>query len=156
MISLNKLKHTISVARECRELAKKLRLPKDKQNAAFVMGLLHDIGYEDCGENISEHPEVGYNLIQDYLANADEINNAIRNHGRKLDNIGVMDFILNFSDLTIDNMGNHVTIYERLETLKNKYGEENSHYKHAVSQAHAIMYSTDTTVLKEINLKSDK
>ena len=51
MISENKIKHILGVARRCKEIAKKQGLSEQEQNACYVMGFLHDIGYDnltDC------------------------------------------------------------------------------------------------------------
>ena len=52
-ISERKLKHSLEVARECKNLANQIKKDEAFANAAFVMGFLHDIGYEICGDNIS-------------------------------------------------------------------------------------------------------
>ena len=123
-ISENKLLHIIGVARECERLAKEAGLTEREQTACFVMGFLHDIGYErTTPDNATEHPYIG---------------EAIRAHGHKFENLSIYDRILNQADLTTDFRGNHVTIDERLDSIAFKYGKANKHYITAVKQANTI------------------
>jgi HD superfamily phosphohydrolase YqeK len=137
MISENKLKHMLGVARKCKQLAIEKNLSNAEQNACFIMGLLHDIGYELNGE-ITNHPELSYQMIVDALPYLNEILPAIRHHGRKYEDLDVFDSILNEADLTVDYKGEFVTIKERLLGVCEKHGEDSRHYKHAMLQAQAL------------------
>lgn len=127
----------IGVARKCELLAKEKGLSVAEQNACFVMGLLHDIGYERGGE-ITNHPEESYKMVVGAIQNGHNILPAIRNHGRKYENLTVFDEILNEADLTIDYKGDEVTMVERLEGICEKHGENSEHYKHAKMQIGAL------------------
>lgn len=141
-ISERKLKHSLEVARECKNLA--IQMNKDEAfiNAAFVMGFLHDIGYEICEDNISTHPEKGYKMLQDATKHLSEIMQAIKTHGTKYSELSEFEYILNKADLTVDHVGKHVSIEERLESIKERYGGESVHYKDAIAQAEAVKKTT--------------
>lgn len=138
MITENKMHHIISVARKCKDLAKKYGMSDDMQDACFIMGFLHDIGYENCkGTDIINHPQIGYNMLENYEKYHFEIMHAIRDHGQKYDNLSKFDEILNEADLTIDHIGKPISVEERLESIKFRHnGDE--HYQHAVKQAAAL------------------
>lgn len=136
-ISERKLKHSLGVARMCEKLAKKESVSKTQQDACFVMGFLHDIGYEHAN-TLSEHPEISYEMIHNAILYEQKILSAIRNHGTKYDNLSFFDKILNTADLMIDHEGNTVTIEERLSGIKNRHGEDSIHYQHAKQQADII------------------
>ena len=138
MITENKLKHTIAVARQCEILAKGYGLSESEQNACFAMGFLHDIGYEHCLDTMY-HPEEGYNILRDMLKHSDEVLEAIRNHGKKYEYLSVYDRILNVADLTIDHVGNSVTMEERLESIKERYGADSEQYKDALKQYNVLI-----------------
>lgn len=140
MISENKIKHILNVARRCKEIAKEQGLPESEQNACFIMGFLHDIGYDNLseGEEVENHPERSYEMIQDGLKYIDEISSAIRNHGMKYEDLTVFDKILNTADLQINFYGERVSCEERLKDIASRHGEGTIHYKHAVKQYKAI------------------
>lgn len=140
MISENKIKHILNVARRCKEIAKEQGLPESEQNACFIMGFLHDIGYDNLseGEEVENHPERSYEMIQDGLKYIDEISNAIRNHGMKYKDLTVFDKILNTADLQVNFYGERVSCEERLKDIASRHGEDTIHYKHAVKQYKAI------------------
>lgn len=143
MISEVKLKHIIGVARECREIARQIGLNQDQQDACFVMGFLHDIGYEDCGDDISLHPEKGVDLLLNYKHRELDCLNAIQNHGTKYKDLTVYDYVLNLADLTIDYKGDNVSIEQRLEDIRGRYGADSEHYKYAVQMAKAVRSYTN-------------
>lgn len=138
MISKNKLLHTIGVARECERLAKESGLTEKEQTACFVMGFLHDIGYErTTQDNATEHPYIGADMVTAFLETSDAIE-AIRMHGHKFENLNIYDYILNQADLTTDFEGHRVSTEERLGSIAFKYGKSHSHYKAAAKQAEAL------------------
>ena len=137
MISENKLKHMRAVAEKCEALAKEKGLSIAEQNACFVMGLLHDIGYAHCDET-TNHPEQSYIMLVGAIQNSHNILPAIRYHGRKYENLTVFDEILNLADLTTNYDGNDVTIEERLQSIAEHHGKESEHYQHAIEQAAAL------------------
>lgn len=138
MISKNKLLHMIGVARECECLAKEAGLTEKEQTACFVMGFLHDIGYErTVRDNASDHPHIGVEMITAFIETNDAIE-AIRNHGHKYENLNIYDRILNQADLTTDYAGQLVSVEERLNSIAFAYGKPHRYYKTAAKQAKAV------------------
>lgn len=142
MITEDRIRHMLSVARKCYSLAKETyNLSEDDARTCFVMGLLHDIGYEFCEKN-SEHPEVGYNMLEHltnntYLCN--RINNIIKNHGNiNVKHNSILDKILNTADLSVDAKGNFVSVEERIKDIGNRYGFNSSNYLDAKKMAEMI------------------
>lgn len=137
MISERKLLHTIGVARKCEQLAQEKGLSKEEQDACFVMGFLHDIGYEHCQE-ITEHPKSGAEMINNFLKNKNECVAAIERHGRAYENLSVYDEILNMADMTVNHIGEEVRMQERLLSIASIHGQFSDHYTHAEKQAKAL------------------
>lgn len=138
-ISERKLRNTLSVARECERIAKDKNMSKAEQNACFVMGFLHDIGYEQA-EILEQHPQTGYQMLCDFMQYHYEILHAIRDHGCKYDHLSKFDEILNMANLMVDHEGQMVGITERLKSIKDRHGKESTHYQHAKHQAYALGY----------------
>ena len=146
MISNNKLLHTVGVARQCEAIAKAKGLPADIQKACFVMGFLHDIGYEYVTDDITHHPQQGYDMLNCYQKYEPFIKTAIKNHGRCLTDMTLFDEILNTADLTINYIGEEVSIIERLADIEHRHGIESNHYKHAMQQAEVLpIYKSEYT-----------
>lgn len=129
MISENKLKHMLGVARECRNLARQKNLSEDLCDAMFIMGLLHDVGYED--EEGSMHGSVSEEFIRSFQKYSEDCCNAIFCHGLLFDNWDMFDEILNRADMTISHTGDKITMEERLKGIEERWGSDSVHYKHA-------------------------
>lgn len=141
MISENKLKHSLGVARMCRELATKKGMSKDYCDAMFVMGFLHDIGYEDSPD--TQHPLKSKELIDHFFMYTDEASDAIARHGKKFTNLTNADIILNTADLTISYDGKPIDMEGRLSGIAKRYGAESEHYRNAVHMVDALTQLTD-------------
>ena len=129
MISEDRLKHMIEVARECQNLAMQKGLSKDYCDAMFIMGFLHDVGYEE--DESSAHGGTGENIIRNFEKHIDECCNAIITHGLVCDTWTIFDEILNEADMTISSSGNKITVEERLNDIKNRRGSNSVQYKFA-------------------------
>lgn len=151
MITEDKLKHSLSVAQKCQALATDAELNQEQQNACFVMGFLHDIGYRDVADmsKISEHPDYGYRIIRDFLNYKDNCIDAIDGHG-KYPSSNIWSYILNMADMTIDHTGKEVSIEDRLKSIKERYGEESSQYQNA--QKTAVFLDTHQYLFKRREL----
>lgn len=130
MISENKIKHCLGVARACREIAKQKGYSEDFSDAMFVMGLLHDIGYED--EPNSSHGHKSSEMIKSFEVHLQECCDAIDCHGLVFDNWVIYDEILNLADLTTSHEGNKISVLERLKRIEARWGSSSVHYRHAV------------------------
>ena len=148
MITENKLKHSLQVAVVCRELANSLGLDDEKVNACFVMGFLHDIGYQDC-TNTVDHPSIGKSLIESYIKYAEECTSAIGHHGRVFEGLSVFDVILNYADLSVNSSGSIVTHEERLNNIKQRYGVSSEQYLNAKKELSCVINALDEYKLKD-------
>lgn len=134
-ITEDKLHHILGVARRCYELALEKGYNEDYARRLFLLGWLHDIGYE-FSETPEEHGKVANDMISSYVKNGIY---AVRNHGNaNLDYTGLDLDLLNIADLTVDNKGNKCTVEERLEYIKNKYGENSEQYTGACKLAYDL------------------
>jgi predicted hydrolase (HD superfamily) len=132
-ITDNRIKHMLSVARKCYTLAKeKYEMSEEDARKYFMMGLIHDIGYEFI-EDRQEHPFVGADILESMTVNDwCNITDAIRHHGKCTQyEYTDADYILNEADLTVDSKGKNVSIEDRLEDIKVRYGEKSRQYKDA-------------------------
>ena len=127
-ISENKMRHILSVARQCEIIArKKYMLDETSCKKAFMIGYLHDIGYEFSKTNI-EHPETAYNLLmQTFNLKIPEI----LYHGDANVEQSLFLAILNEADLTVDGFGNVVSVDARLKDIKDRYGDSSEQYINA-------------------------
>ena len=143
-ITENKLHHSISVARECAYLAKEHGMNESQIRAAFLMGLLHDIGYEYLPDDapISEHPAMSVQMIDDMLAYITDIREAIATHGTCTSFPSEFSYILNEADLRTSYDGNTVSIEERLQGIIDHHGADSEHAKHAQQMAELIKNTT--------------
>lgn len=127
-ISDDKLHHILGVARRCYEIAKERGYCEHTAQRLFLIGWLHDIGYE-FSTTFAEHPEISNNMISTLVKGG---NFAVLNHGRVDLDYSDMDLdILNIADLTVDHKGNKCTIEERLKGIEDRFGKDTDSYKNA-------------------------
>ena len=135
MISENKLRHSLGVARICQQYGRDRGLDEEYCDALFVMGFLHDIGYEKSPD--TNHPSVSFDMISSFTKHP-EMLEAIRVHGKKYENLSVVDEILNMADLTVSYNGEPCTVWSRLEGIKEHCGVDSDHYKNAMLIVNAL------------------
>ena len=119
MISDDKLNHIIHVARLMKKYCEDSGFADTFCQEMFTLGMLHDIGYEFMES--PEHNKVGGELLksQNY-----KYFNEIMFHGiPKCEYESLALDILNYADMHIDAKGNFVSFAERIEDIKNRYGE---------------------------------
>ena len=88
--------------------------------------------------NISNHSKISHSMICEFERYKYYITDAIKHHGDKYDNLTIFDEILNTADLTTNYNGEPISIEDRIENIKQLYGEDSMHYKHAKEQADTI------------------
>lgn len=125
-VSKDRALHALSVAKKMKELAEDIR-PGDLEFAQdmFSLGILHDIGYEYSSVQ-TEHSEIGGSLLrrQGY-----KYWQEVYYHGRSDSLYTSLPLkLLNTADLHTDGKGNIVTVQERLNDVKERYGEESFQY----------------------------
>lgn len=127
MITENRWKHILGVARKAKELALKLR-PNDEKYAEdmFLLGLLHDIGYEFTKDNTS-HAAIGGEILKRAGYKHWQ---EVANHGNEMvENMSDELFILNSADMMTGPNGEKFTFAKRLEEIAKRFGKESVPYK---------------------------
>lgn len=144
MLNENKIRHIVQVAQETRYwldkvLPKEDRHREEKLDAAFVMGLLHDIGYDklDEDDNPTRHAEISAEMATHFVAHADELVAAIKNHGHD-ECESLFAYALNKADLTVDSHGGMVDMLERVEKIERDY-PGTTHAAHARQQYEYVL-----------------
>ena len=136
MITQNRWQHILSVARKAKNLALKLR-PKDEQFAQdmFLLGMLHDIGYEFCND-VCNHGAIGGKILERSKYKHWQ---EVANHGNvTIDNMSDELFILNYADMTTGSNGEDFSFDERLKDIADRYGADSSAYKKCVIEVEKL------------------
>lgn len=140
-ISEDRLHHILGVARKCYRIAKEREFDEDFCRKMFLLGIIHDLGYEYAEEQ-DQHPyaseELLKTLIKDNSKDSLKALHAIRTHGRDTKTKTQEWIILNIADMTTDSKGNDVTVEQRLEDIKNRYGADSKQYMTAYELAGKI------------------
>lgn len=129
MISSDRMAHQLSVARDLVEHAR-LRGSYSEQELQdlFVLGYLHDIGYEFATDP-DDHAAVGGEVLKrlgfTYWA-------EVANHGNPESSYSSAELdLLNLADMHTSPTGKRVTYAERLQDIADRHGEDSSRYRNA-------------------------
>ena len=124
----DRLKHSIAVARKMVEIGKKYNLDDEQLKELFLLGYIHDIGYEFANnENNENHRIIGGNILKQSNYKYWQ---EVYYHGEiEYEYNSLYLDILNKADMQIDKFGNDVGYDKRLEDIKNRYGKESIIYK---------------------------
>lgn len=130
MITEDRLKHILGVARRCRELAEEMGFPQSFQKEMFTIGFLHDIGYEFSDNK--GHAEAGADMLESIMQQgSNKAVTAIRCHGRPFtwtEQQDVRLLILNQADIETSPCGERITAQERLKDVAARYGSTSKQY----------------------------
>lgn len=138
-ITLDRLKHSLAVAKKMKRIAS---LNPDNYSASpdelFVLGLLHDVGYEFC-ESQKEHNTVGGILLRN---EGFRYWKEVYYHGIPQKEYTSPELsLLNYVDMTIGPDGTELTIEERLSDIADRYGLDSVQYKEALELSKQIIES---------------
>lgn len=126
MITENRWQHILGVARKSYEFALKMR-PHDEKYAEdmFLLGLLHDLGYEFT-ETGKGHALIGGEILK---RSGYKYWEEVAGHGYS-ENAVMTDelFILNCADMSVGSDGRNCTMSERLEDISVRYGKNSYAY----------------------------
>lgn len=125
----DRMKHTLAVARKMVEIGKKYNLSSKEQQELFILGFLHDVGYEFLDEK-KEHNIIGGEMLK---SSEYKCWQEVYYHGMpdpKFDSLFLK--ILNMADMQIDKYGNDVGYTKRLEDIKSRYGEDSVPYQNSL------------------------
>lgn len=130
MITNNRWAHILGVARKAKILA--LRLKKNDEKFAedmFLLGMLHDMGYEFNQSNES-HAQVGGEILK---RNNYKYWQEVFLHGNeKVTKMSDELFLLNTADMTIGPNGEDFSFEERLDEIASRFGKESGAYQKCV------------------------
>ena len=119
-----RLKHSYAVANKMIELGRKKDLTDEQLQELFLLGYVHDIGYQ-IGTN-ENHNVIGGNILKN---NSYKYWQEVYYHGVPNSKYKSLYLdILNTADMMIDKYGNDVGFDKRLEDIKNRYGEDSIQY----------------------------
>ncbi len=137
-ITIDRLKHSLSVARKMRALAIEdpQKYPVDP-NEAYVLGLVHDIGY-DFSDEQKEHAHKGGELLE---AQGYKYWKEVYYHGVcQTEYDSVMLRLLNYVDMITGPTGEYVTIRERIEDIAQRYGKGSWQEEEAIKLTNRLGY----------------
>lgn len=128
----SKTKHMLTVARLMYRIALELGWGEDKAREMFLLGYIHDVGYE-FAETSDMHPYLGFKISADsgykYAA-------IIGKHGCKMNEHTPPELILlNSADLQVDINGEYVGFDKRLKDIELRYGPNSKQAKNAAFNA---------------------
>ena len=134
-ISEDRTKHSLAVARYMAKMAAQKGWNQERCQEMFLLGYIHDIGYEFC-EVQSEHPTVGADLLKNQ---GYKYWREILYHGMATDDYDSEELILlNIADMTIDSSGRNVGAGQRLLDIANRYGVDSVQYDEAYRLANKL------------------
>jgi predicted hydrolase (HD superfamily) len=135
-ITFNRLKHSLAVANKMKSLAQSEyeKYPVNVDDA-FVLGMVHDIGYEFAEEQ-KEHAKQGGLVLkkQGYVYWKEVYYHGIV----QTEYDSKMLRLLNYADLTTGPHGDDMTIDERISDIANRYGKGSWQEVEAIKLARMI------------------
>lgn len=136
MISESRWRHILGVARKSKEFALKFK-PENSKFAEdmFLLGMLHDMGYEFMESNAS-HAYVGGEILK---RNNYQFWSEVSLHGDEtVDDMTDELFILNCADMSTGPNGEDFTFDERLEEIASRFGKDANAYKKCVVEVEKL------------------
>ena len=136
MITQNRWQHILGVARKCREYAAKFR-PDDSKftEDMFLLGIMHDLGYEFIESNAS-HAAIGGEILK---RNDYRYWQEVSLHGDEtVENMSDELFILNCADMSTGPNGEDFSFIERLEEIASRFGKDADAYKKCVIEVEKL------------------
>lgn len=124
-ISNDKLRHIRLVAEVMRACAVANGMDDEAADAMFLLGFVHDIGYMR-GPN--DHAAAGADIL---AASGYAHSEAVRHHGRAIENPPTELVMLWHADMTCDHCGRRVSYAQRLAGIIERYGKDSSQARHA-------------------------
>lgn len=155
----SRYRHCHNVGLRMYDYAKKrLKWSEQKCQEMFILGCLHDIGYEFDEDSHFHSVEMSKVLESCKYKYASEILHHSwvpeDTEGCDISKISPEIRLLYFGDMTVDGMGNWCTLDERLSDLENRHGKNSDVYKESVAIAGALMkWGFDDTLPKKPILK---
>lgn len=133
MITNERMAHSMAVARKMKEIANSdpQKYPVNPEEA-FILGILHDIGYEFSAEQ-KDHGRIGGELLKNQ---GYQYWQEIYFHGTTQDKFtSPMLNLLNYADMTTGPQGQSLTVEERIQDIENRYGASSWQTTEAIALA---------------------
>lgn len=129
-IDENRLKHMLQVGRVAESLSFELfGWPEEKRRAMFLLGYLHDFGYEYAAEQ-GWHAEIAGSILKGLGYGCWR---EVRWHGIPSPPFESDELlVLNLADIITDGEGNVVSVKERLRDIGTRYGGGSHQLRDAV------------------------
>lgn len=136
MITNNRWAHILSVARKAKTLALKLKKNDEKfAEDMFLLGMLHDMGYEFNQSN-QGHAQVGGEILK---RNNYKYWQEVALHGdEKVTKMSDELFLLNTADMTTGPNGEDFSFEGRLDEIASRFGKESSAYQKCVIEVEKL------------------
>lgn len=121
----SRINHSLAVAKKMVEIGKAQKFSNDQLKELFVLGYLHDIGYE-FGDH-ENHAKIGGLILKD---SGYKYWREVYYHGKSEAKYQSKYLsILNSADMQINSRGEDVGYQKRLENIASRYGIESDIYK---------------------------
>lgn len=136
MISESRWRHILGVARKAKILADKLK-PNNVQYAEdmFLLGIMHDLGYEFIESNAS-HAAIGGEILK---RSGYQYWQEVTQHGDEtVDDMTDELFILNCADMSTGPNGEDFTFDGRLKEIAQRFGKDADAYKKCVVEVEKL------------------
>ena len=136
MITESRWQHILGVARKAKILADKLK-PNNVQYAEdmFLLGIMHDLGYEFMESNAS-HAAIGGEILK---RSGYQYWQEVTQHGDEtVDDMTDELFILNCADMSTGPNGEDFTFDERLKEIAQRFGKDADAYKKCVVEVEKL------------------
>lgn len=128
MMYQKKVNHSVTVGRYMEKKALMLGWGEEKAREMFVLGYLHDIGYEHC-TNTKDHPTVGGLMLK---SSGYKYWQEVFWHGQVQGVYSTPELLLlNEADLSVDANGNLVGVAMRIADIGMRYGFGSDEYNGA-------------------------
>lgn len=117
----NRLHHMFSVAKKMKEIVQENKSDYTiSPDEAFILGLLHDIGYEFCKVK-SEHGKIGGETLKEQ---GYKFWREVYFHGLPQEEYSSQElWLLNYVDLITGPTGKYISIQERINDIEERYGK---------------------------------
>lgn len=134
----DRLKHSLSVAKKMKEIVKgKKQIYKFSPDEAFILGMLHDIGYEFCITQ-EEHAHIGGEVLKNQ---GYKFWKEIYFHGVPQEEYSSAElWLLNYVDMITHPNGEYISIHERIEDIEKRYGKDSLQVEEARELAKILNY----------------
>ena len=147
MITEDRWNHILGVARQAARLAEKFFTgDANKKQEMFLLGMLHDVGYEFAVEK-RQHAALGGELLR---RTGYDCWREVYEHGNP--DVSEMSdelFLLNCADMTTGPKGEALTMAERLREIGERFGRESAAYKKSARMVTRLQNDARFSMIKE-------